>query len=84
MKKLFLIMFLSCLTLKLKTITVTYGANYNDLSYWHTQPAQPVFNYQFNTTPLHGNTCVNYDNIVAREFGRSIGNLIVAIQHNKG
>jgi len=86
MKKLFLIMLLSCFfnsEAQNYNSNLYYGANYNDLSYWYAQPAQPVFNYQFNTTQIHGNTCVNYDNIVAREFGRSIGNLIVAIQHNK-
>lgn len=60
-----------------------YGANYNNMFYLYAQPQQPVLNYQFNTTQVYGNTCMNYDNIVAREFGRSLGNLIVAIQNNK-
>ena len=60
-----------------------YGSNYNDMSYWYVQPQQPVFNYQFNTNHIHGNSCVSYDNMVARELGRTLGNLIVTIQRNK-
>ena len=86
MKKVFLIILLSYFNsseAQNYNSNFYYGSNYNDISYLYVPPQQPVFNYQFNTNHIHGNSCVNYDNMVARELGRSLGNLIVTIQRNK-
>lgn len=69
--------------------------NYNnsngyDPSFWFQQPQQPVLNYQFNTVYSSSGNNGNYNNynsynnnFVARDFGRSLGNLIISIQNNK-
>ena len=86
MKKLFLIILLSHFyssEAQNYNSNVYYGSNYNDISYLYVQPQQPVLNYQYNINHIHGNSCLSYDNMVARELGRSLGNLIVTIQRNK-
>ena len=60
------------------------NSNSTDLSYWYHQPQPQVLNYQYNTVYNNGNACVgNNYNLAAREFGRSLGNLIVSIRTNK-
>tara|TARA_R110002012_G_scaffold13629_1_gene57901 strand:+ start:7179 stop:7520 length:342 start_codon:yes stop_codon:yes gene_type:complete len=83
MKKLFLIVLVCYLhNAEAQNYSNNYG-NY-DNSFWFEQPQQPILNYQFNNIYNNGGNCNRYNsNIAAREFGRSIGNLIISIQNNK-
>ena len=86
MKKLFLVILLSYFyssEAQNYNSNVYYSSNYNNQSYWYAQPQQPVYNYQFNSNYSNCNSHMGNDNMVARELGRSLGNLFVAIQKNK-
>ena len=83
MKKIFLIMFV-CYLHNAEAQNYYTNSNGYDHSFWFQQPQQPVLNYQYNTVYNTGNGCNGYNyNFAAREFGRSLGNLIVSIKQNK-